>query len=127
VGHGRARDHRGLGGGRIDAHHKIDPRTSDRRPVGPGVSAIGDLCDRRCSYFAGRSGATAALVATAAAWLQLPAAEVTLTRRAALVLDVGRFGVPGSVWDKPGPLASRDRERMRLHVCDVERTPGGTE
>jgi DNA-binding NarL/FixJ family response regulator len=29
--------------------------------------------------------------------------------------------VPGQVWDKPGPLTSSDRERMRMHVYYVER------
>ena len=42
-------------------------------------------------------------------------------RRAALVHDIGRFGVPGTVWDKPGPLGATDEERMRLHVYYVER------
>lgn len=85
------------------------------------LEAIGDFCDMRCPYFAGHSRGTADLVATTAALLQMPAAEATLARRAALVHDVGRFGVPGSVWDKPGSLASRDRERMRMHVYYVER------
>jgi HD-GYP domain-containing protein (c-di-GMP phosphodiesterase class II) len=85
------------------------------------LEAIGDFCDMRCAYFAGHSRGTAALVAAAAESLHLPRDEVTLARRAALVHDVGRFGVPGSVWDKPGSLTSSDRERMRLHVYYVER------
>jgi HD-GYP domain-containing protein (c-di-GMP phosphodiesterase class II) len=85
------------------------------------LEAIGDFCDLRCPYFAGHSRGTADLVAAAAALLHIPAAEATLARRAALVHDVGRFGVPGSVWDKPGPLSSTDRERMRLHAYYVER------
>src|SRR5262249_47337212 len=52
---------------------------------------------------------------------QFSAAEVALARRAALVHDVGRFGVPGSVWDKRGPLTNSERERMRMHVYYVER------
>ena len=47
--------------------------------------------------------------------------EATLVRRAALVHDLGRFGVSGSVWAKPGPLTAADQERMRLHVYYVER------
>jgi HD-GYP domain-containing protein (c-di-GMP phosphodiesterase class II) len=85
------------------------------------LEAIGDFCDLRCPYFAGHSRGTADLVAAAAASLHLPPAEATLARRAALVHDVGRFGVPGSVWDKPGPLTGSDLERMRLHVYYVER------
>jgi DNA-binding CsgD family transcriptional regulator len=85
------------------------------------LAAIGDFCDMRCPYFAGHSGGTAALAGDAATLLNLATADVTLVRRAALVHDVGRFGVPATVWDKPGPLTSSDRERMRLHVYYVER------
>jgi len=85
------------------------------------LEAVGDFCDMRCPYFAGHSRGTADLVEAAAALLHVPAPETTLVRRAALIHDLGRFGVPGSVWDKPGPLTATDRERMRLHVYYVER------
>ncbi len=85
------------------------------------LEAVGDFCDMRCPYFAGHGGGTAELVAEAAALLRLSSAEATLARRAALVHDLGRFGVPASVWDRPGPLNQRDRERMRMHVYYVER------
>ena len=85
------------------------------------LEAIADFCDLRCPFFAGHGRGTADLVAAAAAHLHLPPDQATLARRAALVHDVGRFGVPGSVWDKPGSLTSSDRERMRMHVYYVER------
>jgi len=85
------------------------------------LEAIGDFCDLRCPYFAGHSRGTAELVAAAAPLLNLPGTEATLARRAALIHDIGRFGVAGSVWDKPGSLTSSDRERMRMHVYYVER------
>lgn len=85
------------------------------------LEAVGDFCDMRCPYFAGHAAGTAALAAGAAEMLQLPPAEARLVRRAALVHDVGRFGVPGTVWDDPGPLSAGDRERMRMHVYFVER------
>jgi DNA-binding CsgD family transcriptional regulator len=34
---------------------------------------------------------------------------------AALLHDVGRAGVPSSVWDRPGPIGPGDAERVRLH------------
>jgi HD-GYP domain-containing protein (c-di-GMP phosphodiesterase class II) len=85
------------------------------------LQAIGDFCDLRCPYFAGHARGTADLVAAAGALLALSSDEARLVRRAAFVHDIGRFGVPGSVWDKAGPLNARDQERMRLHVYYVER------
>ena len=51
----------------------------------------------------------------------MPAADAHLAYQAALVHDVGRFGVPGSVLGKPGPLSASEEERVRLHVYYVER------
>ncbi len=85
------------------------------------LAAVGDFCDLRCGYFAGHSRGTAELVSAACALLGVAPAEATLARRAALVHDVGRFGVPANVWDRPGPLSSGDRERMRMHTYYVER------
>ena len=53
--------------------------------------------------------------------LRLSSAEATLARQAALVRRLRRFGVPASVWDRPGPLNQHNRERMRMHVYYVER------
>jgi HD-GYP domain-containing protein (c-di-GMP phosphodiesterase class II) len=85
------------------------------------LEAIADFCDLRCSYFAGHARGTADLASAAATVLNLPEADVTLTRRAALVHDVGRFGVPALVWNTPGPLSHRDWERVRMHSYYVER------
>ena len=35
--------------------------------------------------------------------------------------DLGRTGVPNSIWDKPGPLTEAERERVRLHPYYTER------
>jgi len=104
----------------------LDAEPIERSPLSDdeldqALEAIADFCDLRCDYFAGHSRGTAELVTGAAEMLHLPSAEATLVRRAALVHDVGRFGVPGSLWDKPGSLSSSERERMRLHVYYVER------
>ena len=72
-------------------------------------------------FFAGHARATAELVRGAAELMQMPAADARLAYRAALIHDVGRFGVPGSVWGKPGPLTANEQERVRLHVYYVER------
>jgi HD-GYP domain-containing protein (c-di-GMP phosphodiesterase class II) len=85
------------------------------------LATVGDFGDLRCPFFAGHSRGTAELAKGAAEMLRIPDAESKLLQRAAWVHDVGRSGVPGSVWDKPGPLSSSERERMRLHVYYVER------
>ncbi len=49
------------------------------------------------------------------------AADTTLLRRAALVHDLGRLGVPNMIWDKPGPLSPAELERARMHAYLTER------
>ena len=95
------------------------PLTDDE--LDHALEAIGDFCDLRCSYFAGHARGTADLVRGAARLMHMPAADARLAYRAALVHDAGRFGVPGSVWDKPGPLTAHEQEKVRLHVYYVER------
>jgi DNA-binding CsgD family transcriptional regulator len=52
---------------------------------------------------------------------RLPEEEVKTLRRAALVHDLGRNGVPNTVWDKPGPLTDTEREKVRLHAYYTDR------
>ncbi len=85
------------------------------------LEALGDYCDLRCPFFAGHARGTAELATGAAEVLQLPAESATVLRRAALVHDMGRAGVSGSVWNKPGPLSQSEMERVRLHPYLVER------
>ncbi len=108
------------------AQEILDAEPVERAPLSDAqldrvLEAIGDFCDLRCPYFAGHSRGTADLVTGALKQLRVSDAEVQLARRAALVHDLGRFGVPGAVWDKPGPLNSREAERMRMHVYYVDR------
>ncbi len=80
--------------------------------------AIADFADIKSPWTLGHSTGVAEL-AEAAAWrLGL---DAVLVRRAALVHDLGRVGVPNSVWDRPGPLTADERERVRLHPYLTER------
>jgi HD-GYP domain-containing protein (c-di-GMP phosphodiesterase class II) len=104
----------------------LDAEPSGRPPLGEAeldlaLEAIGDFCDLRCPYFVGHASGTAELALAAAESMHLPADDATITRRAALIHDVGRFGVSGSVLNKNGPLTAREQERMRMHVYYVER------
>lgn len=104
----------------VDLEPVTRPELSDDE-LDAALEAIGDFCDLRCTFFAGHAAGTARLAEGAAAALGLDADDVRLVRRAALVHDVGRFGVPGQVWSRPGPLSARERERMQLHAYYVER------
>lgn len=85
------------------------------------LEAVADFADLKSPYFAGHSRAAATLAAGAAERFGLPAGQVTAVRRAALVQDLGRLGVPNSIWDKSGPLTQSQLERVRLHPYLTER------
>ena len=88
------------------------------------LAAVGDFADLRSTWTRGRSGLLAETVSAAGAACGLPAPEVTVLRRAALVADVGAVGVPTGVWERPGPLGVEDVERVRLHAYLSERVLG---
>lgn len=95
------------------------PLTEDQ--LDAALAAIGDFCDLRVPCFAGHARGTADLATAAASMMQLSDSESTLLRRAAHVHDVGRFGVPGNILNKPGPLNSGETERVRVHSYFVDR------
>jgi HD-GYP domain-containing protein (c-di-GMP phosphodiesterase class II) len=99
----------------------IERPALDEKELDEALATVGDFCDLRAPCFAGHARGTAELCAGAARLLQLPPEEARVLRRAAHVHDIGRFGVPGSVLIKPGPLTGTDLERMRMHVYWVER------
>lgn len=47
-------------------------------------------------------------------------------RRAGLVHDLGRLGVPNTIWDKPGSPTRGEWERIRLHPYLIERMLAGS-
>ncbi len=79
------------------------------------LQSLGDFADLKCPFTIGHSRAVAALGAAAAANVGLSPADVDRVRRAGYVHDLGRMGVPNSVWEKSGPLSDSDRERIRLY------------
>ncbi len=79
------------------------------------LQAIGDFADLKCPFTVGHSRAVADLAGAAAARIGLAQADVDRVRRAALVHDLGRMGVPNSVWEKSAALTESDRERVRLY------------
>jgi HD-GYP domain-containing protein (c-di-GMP phosphodiesterase class II) len=98
----------------------------DDGPVGPDIdrilAAIGDFADLKSPWTRGHSARVADLAAAAAELTGGSADEVAEVRRAALVHDLGRVGVPNGLWDRPGPLGVAERERVRLHARLTEST-----
>ena len=94
----------------------IEPASLD------GVAlACADFTDLKSPYLLGHSARVAELAAAAAEIAGLSRADVVDLRRAALLHDLGRVGVPNGVWDKAGPLNTSDMERVRLHAYYTER------
>ena len=82
---------------------------------------LADFGDLKSPWFTGHSRGVARLAAAAARAGGLSGEAVTELRRAALVHDLGRTGVPNTIWDKPGPLTDAEWERVRLHPYYAER------
>jgi HD-GYP domain-containing protein (c-di-GMP phosphodiesterase class II) len=85
------------------------------------LEAVADFADLKSPWFSGHSRGVARLAAGAAQAAGLADEAVTGLRRAGLVHDLGRSGVPNTIWDKPGPLTNAERERVRLHAYYTER------
>ena len=76
--------------------------------------AIADFVDLKSPYTLGHARAVSQLASAAATQLGMPEADVTALSRAGLVHDFGRLGVSNAIWDKRGPLAPGEWERVRL-------------
>jgi HD-GYP domain-containing protein (c-di-GMP phosphodiesterase class II) len=85
------------------------------------LGAFADFVDIKSPFTLGHSSGVAALAAAAARDAGLPATAVQDVRRAALVHDLGKAGIPNGIWDKPGPLSQPEWERVRLHPYLTER------
>ncbi len=85
------------------------------------LSAVADFADLKSMWTVGHSRGVAELAEEAAVIAGLPAEDVLLLRRAALVHDIGRVAVPVYVWAKPGPLTRDEQEQVRLHAYHSER------
>jgi hypothetical protein len=77
--------------------------------------------DLKSPYISGHSRAVAVLAAGAGRQRGLPVAECLLLKRAGLLHDLGRLGVPNVIWDNPGTLSRAEFERVRLYPYLTER------
>lgn len=85
------------------------------------AQAFADLADLKSPFTHGHSSAVSKLAEAAAVNLGLTEDEVVCARRAGLLHDLGRTGVPNGIWDKPGPLTTSEWEQVRLHPYHSER------
>jgi HD-GYP domain-containing protein (c-di-GMP phosphodiesterase class II) len=85
------------------------------------LEAVADFGDLKTPHMLGHSRRVARLAADAASRASLPPGDIALVRRAALVHDLGRVGVPEKLWVKKGPLTAAEHERIRLHTYLTER------
>jgi HD-GYP domain-containing protein (c-di-GMP phosphodiesterase class II) len=83
--------------------------------------AFADLADLKSPFTHGHSSAVSELAEAAAANLGFTETEVVCARRAGLLHDLGRAGVPSGIWDKPGSLTTSEWEQVRLHPYHSER------
>src|SRR5688572_17720487 len=104
----------------IEAEPGLRTRLTETE-IDNALEAVADFTDLRSPYFAGHSRGVADLAGAAAHEAGLPDSEVVLTRRAGLLHDIGSHGIPATIWDKPGPLTTAERERVRLHPYYTER------
>jgi HD domain len=96
----------------------LDPRL--RAPLADAdldraLHAFADFADLKSPCRLGHSRAVAALAASAAARLGLPAADAVLVRRAGWLHDLGMIGVPSGIWDQAKPWTLAQQERARTH------------
>ena len=83
--------------------------------------AFADMVDLKTPCMHGHSARVAGLAAEAARTLGVGDTGTDTLELAGLLHDIGRVGVPGGTWERPGTLTSTDWERVRLHPYHSER------
>jgi putative nucleotidyltransferase with HDIG domain len=91
----------------------------DEHDLDSMASAFGDLVDLKTPFTPGHSAGVAHLAGAAAQQLRL--SDPAAVKRAGLLHDIGRAGVPNGIWERPGPLTGADWEQVRLHAYHTER------
>lgn len=104
----------------IEAEPEPCRRVSEPR-LDEVARAFADLVDLKSPFMHGHSAAVAEIAEAAATNLGLAQHEVVSVRRAGLLHDLGRTGIPNGIWDKPGPLTETEWEQVRLHPYHSER------
>ena len=96
-------------------------RTVTEAQLDSVASGLADMADLKAPFLIGHSQRVGELAAAAARGLGCPAEVVASVRRAGLLHDLGRLGIPNGIWCKPGELSTSELERVRLHPYFTER------
>jgi putative nucleotidyltransferase with HDIG domain len=90
-------------------------RISDDEDLDRIASAFADIVDAKSPLTASHSQRVAGYAASLADKLGLSAAEATDVRRAGLLHDLGKLGVPNAILDKPAALTAAEYEEIKRH------------
>jgi len=107
----------------FDAAMKLCPPLDDELdPVrlDEGLAVLADFVDLKSPSGLGHQSATAGIADAAADEFGMAANERRAVRRAALLHDLGRLGVPAAVWESERALTPAQSEQIRLHPYFTE-------
>lgn len=79
------------------------------------ADAFADVIDAKSPYTANHSRGVARYAVAIAQELDVPADELRVLRRTALLHDIGKLGVSNSILDKPGKLTDDEFAAIRQH------------
>lgn len=82
--------------------------------------AIANFADIRSPFTVGHSAGVASMAEAAARGLGLASRDAADVRRAGLLHDLGRSGVPAAVWNKVDPLTIDEAKRVKEHPSLTE-------
>lgn len=90
-------------------------RLSDEADVDRIASAFAEVIDAKSPFTASHSRRVSEIAGALAEHFGLPPADVRDVRRAGLLHDIGKLGVPNRILDKPGRLTAEEYLLVREH------------
>jgi HD-GYP domain-containing protein (c-di-GMP phosphodiesterase class II) len=85
------------------------------------AQVFADMVDLKSPFTLGHSSGVCELAVAAAARAGLDEVRTAQLRRGALLHDLGRVAISGSVWEQPRALRVAEWEQVRLHPYQTER------
>jgi HD-GYP domain-containing protein (c-di-GMP phosphodiesterase class II) len=98
-----------------------DTRVLDDAAIDNVCEAFAGIIDAKSPYTHQHSQRVTKAALAIGKALGLRAKDIVILRRASLLHDIGKLGVPNSILDKPGKLTSAEWEKIRLHPYYTQR------